>query len=108
MYCSERALYTLQDIRALYDDPPIRLSMDAARYLQDVANQLGHGSLRRCGILVRNAARRARKRSGVSDTETVTVTADDLEWVETRLRQETTELNAVKDRRRRAAGAISG
>ena len=108
VYCGGKALYTLQDIKDLYSDPPIRLSMDAARYLQDVANQLGYGSLRRCKILLRNAVRRARKRQDLGDIDKVTVTGDDLEWVEAKLRQETSEQNAVKDRRRRAASAVSG
>ena len=96
-----RALFTLEEIRKLYQEPPIRLSSDAARYLQGVANQLGYGSLRRCKILLKNAVRRARKRMGLDDEAAVTVTAEDLEWVETRLRQETGEQVAIIQRRTR-------
>ncbi len=95
-------------IRQLYNEPPVRLSRDGMDYLQAVANDLGRGSLRRCKMLLQNAARRARKRQGSADGDKVTVTADDLEWVETRLRQESGEQEAAKDRRRRAVGAASG
>lgn len=108
VYAGGQALYTVQDIKDLYNEPPIRLSMDAARYLQDVANQLGHGSLRRCEILLRNAVRRARKRAGLGDSDKVTVVADDLAWVEAHLRKESAEKSMIEDRRRRAAAAVSG
>ncbi|MGB2985150.1 MAG: AAA family ATPase, partial [Phycisphaerae bacterium] len=108
MYAGGKALYTVQDIRELYNEPPVRLSPDAARYLQDVANRLGYGSLRRCKMLVQNAVRRAHKRQGLTDGEKVTVTADDLEWVEARLRRESSEQETIRDRRRLAAGAASG
>ena len=37
---------------------------------------------------------------GLDDEEAVTVTAEDLEWVETRLRQETGEQVAIIQRRK--------
>jgi DNA transposition AAA+ family ATPase len=96
-----KPLFTIAEIKELYSVSPIRLSPDAAQYLQGVANQLGYGSLRRCKILLRNAARRARKRQNLGDDQPVTVIADDLEWVETRLRQEATEQNVVLESRQR-------
>ena len=102
-----KALYTVDDIKALYNEPPVRLSPDGVQYLHEVANMLGYGSLRRCKILLRNGARRARKRQGVGEGEKVTVTADDLAYVERLLRRESSEQETVIDRRRRAA-AISG
>ena len=102
IHAGGRSLFTLEEIRKLYQEPPIRLSPDATRYLQGVANQLGYGSLRRCKILLKNAVRRARKRMGLDDDVAVTVTAEDLEWVETRLRQETGEQLAIIERRKRA------
>jgi hypothetical protein len=107
IYSGGKALYTLQDIKELYNEPPVKLSPDAARYLQSVANMLGYGSLRRCKMLLRNAVRRARKRQGLTDGEKVTITADDLEWVETRLRQESSERETIRDRRTRSAGLAS-
>ena len=92
----------------LYDHVPIRLSTDATRYLQDIANQLGYGSLRRCKILLRNAARRARNRQGLGDEAKVTVMAVDLEWVEARFRQEATAQDLVNQRRQRAAAGSPG
>jgi hypothetical protein len=77
----------------------VKLSPDTARYLQGVANMLGYGSLRRCKMLLRNAVRRARKRLGLADGETVTVTADDLRWTETRLRRESSERDMIEHRR---------
>ncbi|MEK6798002.1 MAG: ATP-binding protein [Planctomycetota bacterium] len=100
---SGKALFTIEDIRKLYEQTPIRLSPDAARYLQDVANSLGFGSLRRCRILLTNAARRARKRCGVDEEDTVTVTADDLACVEELLRANQTDKEMVKERRQAIA-----
>jgi DNA transposition AAA+ family ATPase len=82
-----KPLYSIDDIRALYNEPQLRLATDAARYLTDLSNRLGEGSLRRCKALVVNAARRARHRQGLLETDAVTVTADDLAWVEATLRQ---------------------
>ena len=104
VFSGGKVLHTMDDIRALYNEPPVRLSTDAARYLQGVANMLGHGSLRRCKMLLQNAVRRARKRQGIAEGAKVTVTADDLEWVETRVRRESSEQATVTDRRRRVAG----
>lgn len=98
-----KPLFTVADIKALYDVFPVRLSQDATHYLQGLANVLGYGSLRRCRMLVQNAIRRARNRRGVTDDEKVTITAADLEWVETRLRRESSEQQTVIDRRKRAA-----
>ena len=103
-----KPLHTIADIRALYNEPPLRLTTDAQQYLQDVANMLGYGSLRTCRILLQNAARRARKRQGLGEGDKVTVSAVDLEWVETRLKQESTEQARIDDRRRQATGMVSG
>ena len=107
IFSDGKPLYSLQDIKELYNEPPVKLSPDAARYLQSVANMLGYGSLRRCKMLLRNAVRRARKRQGLTDGEKITITADDLEWVETRLRQESSERDIARDRRTRSAGLAS-
>jgi hypothetical protein len=106
-YGGGRALYTIQEIRELYNEPPVKLANDAAKYLLDIANMLGRGSLRRCKILLRNAVRRARRRQGIADDQAVTVTAADLEYVELRLRPERSEMEAVDERRRQAAGMLA-
>lgn len=100
-----KRLFTVQDIRDLYEITPIRLSKDAVNYLQDVANQLGFGSLRRCGILLINAARRARKRQQVEDGADVTVTSDDLAFVEGRFCPDPMQQEEAKQRRARAVAA---
>jgi len=102
-----KKLFTVEDIKALYEQPPIRLSKDATNYLVDLANKLGDGSLRRCRILLTNAARRARKRMDItSEADPVTVTAGDLEYAETRLRPDETELEMVRERIRRGTAAM--
>ncbi|MHC4867663.1 MAG: AAA family ATPase, partial [Planctomycetota bacterium] len=103
LYADGKPLFTVEEIKELYHQAPVRLFSDAVRYLQGVANELGRGSLRRCRILLRNAARRARKRQGLGEDDKVTVVADDLEWVEAHLRQEASEQDAVMARRKRAA-----
>ncbi|GAF89786.1 unnamed protein product, partial [marine sediment metagenome] len=95
-----KPLFTVEDIKQLYQVPPIRLSPDGVQFMLAVANQLGYGSLRRCGVLLRNAARRARKRQGLAAEDDVTVTADDLEVVERILRQEAGEQTTATERRR--------
>ncbi len=105
---SNKPLHTIADIKALYNEPPLRLTTDAQHYLQDVANMLGYGSLRTCRILLQNAARRARKRQGLGEGDKVTVSSADLEWVEARLKQESTEQARIDDRRRLAAGMVGG
>ncbi len=106
-----KALYTVDDIKALYNEPPVRLSPDGVQYLHEVANMLGYGSLRRCEIRLCNGARRARKCQGVGEGEKVTVTADylPLRCAQDRLLTlwSPSEQETVIDRRRRAA-AISG
>ena len=102
-----RPLFSIDEIRKLYEQTPIRLSADAAKYLQDVANELGAGSLRRCRVLLVNAARRARKRTGIEAEATVTVTADDLAYADERLRPDTTDVELVKQRRERVAVAAT-
>lgn len=100
-----KARFSAVEIKELYNEPHIRLSPDAVRYLQDVANDLGRGSLRRCEHLLRNAARHARKLAGLDSAKTVTVTAQNLESVESRLRRVRVEHDRVTHRRRVAANA---
>lgn len=97
----------MKDIRALYDQAPVRLADDAARHLLAIANHLGDGSLRRCRALVRNAARRARKRKGLSEGAKVTINADDLDYVDRLLRKESGERSRSKERQRRMAERAS-
>ena len=45
LHAGGKPLYTIEDIKQLFQQVPIRLSKDAGRYLQDVANELGRGPL---------------------------------------------------------------
>lgn len=100
-----KKLFTVEQVRKLYERPPIRLSKDAADYLVDVANRLGWGSLRRCRVLVMNAARRARQRQKLTEDDTVTITADDLAYVAGRLRPASADQELL--RQERSAGAVA-
>ena len=98
-----KPLFTIDEIRKLYDQVPIRLSPDGARYLQDVGNDQGKGSLRCCRVLLLNGARRARKRMELCADATVTITADDLAYADEKLRPDTDDVEAVGQRRSQAA-----
>lgn len=103
-----KPLFSMADIKELYNQTPIKLHKDATEYLFDVANMLGYGSLRRCKIVLRNAVRRARKRKGLDDGDAVSVSADDLAAVERIMRRTASEKNVMEDRqgrRARTAGA---
>lgn len=98
-----KPLFTAEDIKALYNEPGLRLARPAIDYLVDVANDLGRGSLGRCDALVRNAIKVARKRLGVGDTGDVTVTSPDLETVDMALRPDEFEAELVRARLSRIA-----
>lgn len=102
-----RKLHTADQIRALYEHAPIRLAKDAVGYLLDVANLLGWGSLRRCRVLVMNAARRARKRNGLNEEDDVTITADDLAHAEEYLRPGAEDKAVIDQRLQNAASAVA-
>ncbi len=70
-------LFTLDEIRKLFESENVRLAHDAQAYLQDVANMLGQGSLARCeqyleiGLEVERAVRGL----GLDDPVTITAAA---------------------------------
>jgi len=97
--------FTIEQIRKLYEKPPIRLAADAAAYLLDVANLLGWGSLRRCRVLVMNGARRARKRQSLSEDDVVTIAADDLAHVDSLLRPGAADQELIRQQRSAVATA---
>ena len=72
-------LFSIDDIRRVFARGKVRLTAGAAKYLQDVSNTLGYGSLRLCDRILRWAEKRARKRAGVGRDEAVTVTDEDLQ-----------------------------
>jgi len=101
----DKPLFTMDDIRKLYDQPPVRLAKGVTDYLFRVVNQLGRGCLRRGKRLVVAAAIRARNRKNLADNEQVTIGIEDLQWVEHKLRPSAYEQDAVAHRQRVAAKA---
>ncbi len=94
-----RRLFTVENIKKLYnEDDSLKLTTDAAEYLMHIANDLGRGSLRKCKNVLRNALRYSRKRQDKKTDQRVTVCANDIEYVELRLRRESYEQQRVKDR----------
>ena len=102
---SPKSLFTIDDIKALYADPMIRLAPDAGQFLKAVANDLGRGSLRRAAHLLRSAARIARKHAGSDDAKPVLVTAEHLRVAESHLRRLRREADRVAYRQQVAANA---
>jgi len=98
-------LFTVDCIRKLYERTPIRLAPDAARYLKEIANDLGKGSLRKCEMLVPSAAAYSRKRQNLSSDDSVTISQQDLESAERVLKPSKYEQETIDARRRRAATA---
>lgn len=105
MHCGGKPMYSVEEIIKAYQQAPIKLSKDGAKFLFEIANRLGFGSLRRCRMLITNGARRARKRQNLSDDETVTVTADDLAYASSRLRPEADEAEFTSQSVKRATAA---
>lgn len=60
-----RPLFSLDEIRKLFAGDTVRFTPGGEQFLQDVANTLGQGSLRRCGYIMRWAAPIARKRKNL-------------------------------------------
>ncbi len=83
-----KPLFTIADIRGLYESDKVRLADDAAKYLQDCANHLGRGSLGLCdnlhewAILVERTARK------LSPEATVTIRAESLRVAELQSRED--------------------
>jgi DNA transposition AAA+ family ATPase len=102
-----RPLFTVDDIRRLYERPPVKLADGAAKYLKDIANDFGRGSLRRCGILLVYAAIAARNRQRLGSGDPVEVQTDDLDLVERTLRRDPSEADLIEDRRRRSVAVAS-
>ena len=98
-------LFTLSEIRKLFESDKVRLVPDAQAYLMDVANMLGHGSLRRCRGILRWAIGIERMLKGLSPEERVTLTAAVLERAETEPRADRSMLADIAARRPPAVAA---
>ena len=72
----KKPLFTVAEIRALFETDKVKLHPGAQAYLMDVANTLGYGSLRRCRSIMEwaIAIERYAKRLGPNDRVTITAT----------------------------------
>lgn len=96
-----RKLFTVEQIRKLYETPHVKLTPSAVDYLADVANCFGHGSLGTCDHLLDCAIARARKRDGVGPEGRVVIDALLLaEWGRKMMREHIVAPQ-VEERRRR-------
>lgn len=73
-----RPLYTVAQIKEMFQVPQVRLTGDAADWLTDEANDLTSGSLRRAERILAMAVKLARKRQDKSATDKVSVSSTDL------------------------------
>ncbi len=71
----KKGLFTVADIRRLYETDKIKFHPDAQAYLQDVANSLGQGSLRSCDRIVRWAIAIERHVKDLGQNDSMTLTA---------------------------------
>jgi hypothetical protein len=102
-----KPLHTVEQIRQLYEQKPIKLSTDAVHYLLEVSNNLGFGSLRRCKMLMMNAVRQARKRAGAAAGDTVTVTAGDIAHMDKKLCPQSFERQEISGHKAAKASALA-
>lgn len=81
-------LFTLAEIRKLFDREQVRLAADGAQHLQDVANTLGQGSLRLCRDLLRWAVALERRVRKLGPRDRVTISAQVLRTAEAKTRDD--------------------
>ncbi len=72
---ARKALFTIAEIRALFESDTVKLHPDAQAYLHSRANMLGHGSLGLCDNLMKVAIEAERALRGVGPDERITITA---------------------------------
>ena len=96
-------LFTLSEIRQLFETDKVRLAPDAQAYLQDVANMLGQGSIARCEQYVALGIEVERIIAGLSVDAVVTLTADALRRAESDVTDDPGMIEDMKIRTRRIA-----
>lgn len=92
------AIFSRGEIRQLYQGAKVKLASDAVEYLYNVANALGHGSLRRCAELMKRTIRIARNQVGGGEV-TVTITAELLRKAEAKYMRSATGRRMLDERR---------
>ena len=86
-------LHTIDQIRRMFEADAVRLAPDGARYLLDVANTLGQGSLRLCRDLMRWAVPLERRVRKLGPRQRVTITAQVLRAAEAKTRDDDSMLD---------------
>ncbi|MCO6436516.1 MAG: AAA family ATPase [Phycisphaerae bacterium] len=104
---SRKPLFSIADIRRIYESDKVRLLPDGQRYLQDVANMLGHGSLRRCDWIVKWAVSLVRRRDNLGPEDRVNLDAEALRSAEKGAMRDDA-MTADIDHRERIRTAVAG
>jgi hypothetical protein len=100
-------LFTLDEIRKLFESDKVRLAADAQGYLQDVANMLGQGSLARCEQYLAIALEVERAVRGLNIEDVVTVTAAALHKAEAEVTDDAGMMEDMKMRTQRTVAATA-
>jgi len=96
-------LFTLGEIRALFENDKVKLHPDAQAYLQDVANMLGQGSIARCEQYVEYGLEVERALRGLSADALVTLTVGALRRAESDVTDDPGMIEDMKMRTQRVA-----
>lgn len=97
-------LFTRAEIKQLFESPTVKLHPSAMEHLYQTANSTGHGSLRRCRLLLSWAIDYAQRKGGGVGSA-VTLDGELLEAVEARRMRSRSGRQVVRDRRVIAATA---
>lgn len=100
-------LFTVAEIRKIFESDKVKLHPDAQGYLQDVANMLGQGSLRSCERILRWAVQIERHVRNLSHTDGVTINAPCLRKAESESKDDRGMLDDMEVRSRTAAAATA-
>lgn len=95
----KQPLFTVGEIRRLFERGKVRLAADGRQFLQDVANTLGQGSLRRCRDILRWAEGIERAIKHLGPDQVVTLGAAVLYKAETEPRLDRSMLDDINSRR---------
>jgi len=103
-----RKIFSVDEIRRIYESSHIRLTSSAVDYLADVANLIGYGSLGRCDQLVDCAVAKARRKAGCGPQARVTIDAALLAEWDRKTMRDGIMAPVVADRRQRICTAAAG
>lgn len=98
-------LFSVKEIRAIYERDKVRLLPDAQAYLLEIANDLGKGSLRRCDVVYDAALKYERQSTGAAPGDPVSICAELLEAMERDLFRDHDMVVDIQTRSRATAAA---